>query len=365
MTDLKAKLDEELISINLDLSEEEIIWKANRSTHRNHVVPSLVAAILVLVILAGIFVIPELIPKSAEEPRSFAVYAGAAEISDEKFAVINGDDTNFVHFDFNRYLDFNAAPTDITKSYIFHSFEKSFDLQIKGEDIDGFVCFANNCFLARYQSSEDGDFVSFDYTWQDEHGRYKNLLPFPYYDQKDWTFTINPVGPTNNSIRNDLGLTGLTPYIALPETGEIITDENFKRYWPNRVHVDAESLGYKPIAYGVKNLDEPTATGEEIDALRKFAEADDMVGFYNYQNKIFKRLLENASVDILIRKNDQSRYYYEGVTLQFSYVPSEVTAKNLDNLIYNQSETLSKGKLSAKLTDMSEERRDELVALIS
>ena len=90
-----------------------------------------------------------------------------------------------------------------------------------------------------------------------------------------------------------------------------------------------------------------------------------MVGFYNYQNKIFKRLLENASVDILIRKNDQSRYYYEGVTLQFSYVPSEVTAKNLDNLIYNQSETLSKGKLSAKLSDMSEERRDELVALIS
>lgn len=365
MTDLKAKLDEELISINLDVSEEEIIEKSNHSTHRKHLVPSLVAAILALAILVGVCIIPELIPKAKEEPRSFTIYAGAAEISDEKFAVINGDDSNFVHFDFNRYLDFNADPTDITKSYIFHSFEKSFNLQIKGEDIDGFVCFANNCFLARYQSTENGDFVSFDYTWQDKYRNYHNLLPFPYYDQKDWTFTLNPVSPTNNSIRNDLELSDLEPYIALPETGEIITDENFKRYWPNRVHVDAESLGYKPIAYGVKNLEEPTATGEEIDTLRKYAEADDMVSFYNYQNKIFKRLLENASVDILIRKNDQSKYYYEGVTLQFSYIPTEVTAESIKDTSRNHSETLSKGKLSAKLTDMSEERRAELLELIS
>ncbi len=365
MINLKSKLDEELASINLDIPEKEITDKASRFKTKRHYAPSIAAAILVLVILAGIFVIPELIPKSAEEPRSFTVYAGAAEISDEKFVVINGDDSNFVHFDFNRYLDFNADSTDITKSYIFHSFEKSFNLQIKGEDIDGFVCFANNCFLARYQSTENGDFVSFDYTWQDKYGNYHNLLPFSYYDQKDWTFTLNPVGPTNNSIRNDLQLTDLEPYIALPETGEIITDENFERYWPNKVHVDAESLGYKPIAYGVKNLEEPTATGEEIDTLRKYAEANDMVGFYNYQNKVFKRLLENASVDILIRKNDQSKYYYEGVTLQFSYVPTEVTAESLSKLPYNHSETLSKGKLSAKLTDMSEERRAELLELIS
>ncbi len=368
MTDIKKQLDDELRHITLNSTEEEIILKAKRKPAHKPFVPRLVAAMIVLVLIATVCFVPGLINKNEDSQYSFVVYAGAQEISQDKFVVINDDETNFVHFDFNKILDENANPTDITKRYLFHSLRKDFKLKIEGENIDHFEYFINKGILTEYETRYDdqdiymGAAVDFSYF---KDGKFENLIFSSYDTQGDTTFYLNPVCPTNPLILSFMESPELTPYIALPNTGEVVTDENFKLYHPDKLHVDAEALGYDPIAYGFRTDEKSAATDEEIVKLREYAKTNDMVGFYNYQNQIFKRLFDEVCIDILVYKNtDTEPYYcYEYARLEFCYNPIEVTSKDVASA--NHSETLSKGTLSAKLVDMPQERQEYLLSLRS
>ena len=360
MTDLKTKIDEDLFYLNLNASEEDIIIKANRKQTKNYTYKALIAAALVIAIIAGIIFVPPLFDQGSD--YSFAVYAGAVEITDDKFVVIDSDASNFVKFNFLEELDETADPTEITKKYLFHSFEKTFKLKISGENIDGFIFLVNNGSLTCYQliDSEENYSETLEVSNID-NSYYKEFshIMLPYYQQNNLVFKINPVCPTDGLTRLAYGLNELTPYIALADTGEVVTDEKFREMLPHKNHFDAEALGYSPIAYGYNYLLPRTVTGEEMEKLKEFAKADDMVGFYNYQNQIFKHLIDQMSVDILVRKNDQSKYYYETVRLQFCYNPIEVTENDVASS--NHSESLSKGTLSAMLVDMPKHRQTELL----
>ncbi len=373
MTDMKKQLDDELSYITLSVSEEEIIMKAKRKPAHKSFVPRLVAAMIALILIATVCLIPMFTGNNNEDNKySFVVYAGAQEIPQDKFVVINDDETNFVHFDFNKILDENADPEDITKRYLFHSLRKDFKLKIEGENIDHFEFFINKGILTEYEQlyltnpSNYGEpaGVSSDFSYS-EDGKPENIIIAYYWTQNKVTYSINPVCPTNPFTLMGMNAPELTSYIALPDTGDIVTDEKFGIYYPDKLHVDAEALGYNPIAYGFRTDEESAVTDEEIAKLREYAKADDMVGFYNYQNQIFKRLFDEVYIDILVYKTTTTEpyYYYETVRLEFCYNPIEVTSKDVAST--NRSETLSKGTLSARLVDMPQERQEYLLSLRS
>ncbi|MBR3988311.1 MAG: hypothetical protein IKK10_03305 [Clostridia bacterium] len=359
MINFKDDLNKELSFVTCDTSPDELISKAKPKHNRSYFIPRIAAAGLVLVLLAGICFMPNLF---TETKNNFTIYAGAVEITDDKYVVIDSNASNFVKFNFLEELDKTADPTEITKKYLFHSFEKNFNLKITGENIDGFIFLVNNGSLTCYELLENNEYdsetmevsnIDNSYSKEDSH------ISLPYHQQNNLVFKINPVCPTDGLGRTAYGLNELIPYIALAGTGEIVTDEKFREFLPHKTHIDAESLGYSPIAYGYNYFTPHAATSEEIIELKKFANADDMVGFYNYQNQIFKRLIDRMSVDILVRKNDRSKYYYETVRLQFCYNPIEVT--EADVATGNHSESLSKGTLSAMLVDIPDHRQTELL----
>lgn len=368
MTDLKAKLDADLNYLNINSSEEDIIEKANRKPSQKHLKP-LLAAVVVLVLMAGICFAPNLFNNNTK--NSFTVYAGAEELTDKRFVVISDDTDNFIHFDFNKILDENADPTDITKKYLFHSFEKRFKLRIEGDGISHVNYHINKGVLYCYEVTpydnwgetwyEDNAYgVHYDSTYSEN----PNSWIFLSYDRQEaHTFGINPAGPTNNILRRfSYELPALTEYVALSGSGEIVTDENFEQYFPNKIHTDAKDLGYNPIAYGYKSEDDNLATNEEIEKLIEYAKADDMVGFYNYQNQVFKRIFDDIRIDVVVY-NDENAKEYETVSIQLCYNPIEITEKDLKYVSENHSETLSKGTLSAKLIEMPKEREETLLRL--
>ncbi|MBR3988313.1 MAG: hypothetical protein IKK10_03315 [Clostridia bacterium] len=359
MTDLKAKLDADLSYLNINSTEEDIIEKANRKPIKKYTRTSLIAAALVIVITAGIFCIPNLFDTGSK--YGFTVYAGDNELSDKKFVVISEDDETFIHFDFNKILDKNADADDITRRYLVHSFEKRFKLKIEGDSIYNVSYRINNgtlmCYEKTYYTNSDEYYgVSFNSTYT-KNGVYKNSIYLGYDRQDNYTFSLTPREPVNNTVRMSYDLEKLPPYIALPETGEILTDENFDPYFPDRIHVDAEALGYTPVAYGFMSDEESFATDEEIAQLTEYAKVNDMVSFYNYQNRIFKRVIDETELHIFVWTNE-ARSEYEPVVIEFKYNPVEVTETDLKNANPNHSYSLSKGTLSAKLADMPVEQEN-------
>ncbi len=359
MTDLKAKLDADLSHLNLNVSEEDIIIKATRKPVKKYTFTGLIAATLAVVIIAGIFLIPNLFDTGSK--YSFTVYAGAEELNDKKFVVISEDDENFIHFDFSKILDENANAEDITRRYLFHSFEKRFKLKIEGESIYNVTYYISDgtlmCYEKSYYTNSDEYYgVSFWDTYT-KNGVQKNSIYLGYDRQDNVTFSLNPSEPVNNTIRMHYDLEKLPPYIALPETGEILTDENFDPYFPDQIHVNAEALGYTPIAYGFKSDSESFATEEEIAKLTEYAKANDMVNFYNFQNQIFKRVIDEIELHVFVWTNE-ARTEYEAVVIKLNYNPIEVTEADLKTANPNHSYSLSKGTLSAKLADMPIEREN-------
>ena len=358
MTDLKTELDANLSYLNINASEEDIIFKANRKPAKKYTFTALLAAALVIVITTGICFIPNLFDTGSK--YSFTVYAGDNELNDKKFVVISEDDENFIHFDFNKILDENADPADITRKYLFYSFEKRFKLRIEGESIYNISYRINKGSLTAYEKSyvQHGESygVTYLYTYS-KNGVYKNTVYLGYDRQDNFTFTLTPAEPLNNGVRMHFDLDKLTPYIALPDTGEVITNENFDHYFPDRTHVDAEALGYTPIAYGFKTDSESIATEEEIEKLTEYAKADDMVSFYNYQNQIFKRIIDEIELHIFVWTNER-RDEYEAMVIKLQYNPCKITEADIKNANPNQSYSLSKGTLSAKLAEMPVEREN-------
>ena len=358
MTDIKAELNEELNCLTLQASEDDIISKSKGKTIKKYTFSSLIAASLVIAILFGIFFWPDLFSNAPE--FGFTVYAESKELNSKTFVVISEDDENFIHFDFNKILDENAEPTDITKKYLFHSFEKRFKLRIEGENIYNVTYRINKGTLSAYEITPYDNYDDYGVSFWDtytKNGVQKNAIYLGYDRQDNVTFSLTPGEPVNNGARMNYDLEKLTPFIALPETGKIITDENFEHYFPDKIHVDAEALGYTPIAYGFKTDSDSFATDEEIAKLTEYAKANDMVSFYNYQNQIFKRVIDEINLEIFVWINE-SRTEYEAMVIELQYNPCEITEADLLTTNPNHSYSLSKGTLSARLVEMPIEREN-------
>ncbi len=364
MTDLKTAIDNELSTMSLASTEEDIIKNANRKPAFSPSLPRIAAAVIVLVLLAGICFAPALFGKN---DNSFTIYAGAEELNDKRFVVISDDEDNFIHFDFNKILDENADPADITKKYLFHSFEKRFNLRIEGENIYNVKYFINDGTLVGYEKSspnKHGDYgVSFWSTYA-KNGELHNGIYLGYDRQSNITFSLTPAEPLNDYVRFLNKLEDMPPYIALPDNGKIVTDDNFDNFFPNQIHVDAESLGYTPTAYGFKSETPSIATDEEIQKLREYIKADDMTGFYNFQNQIFKRIIDKTQIDAIVYTNS-ARNEFETVTIQLCYNPITVTEEDLKDRSTNHSESLSKGTVSAKLIDTPADRHKALTDYVN
>ncbi len=359
MTDLKTAIDSELNTIRLAATEEDIIKTTKRKPAFSPLLPRVAAAVLVLVLLCGICFMPNLFGK---DKNSFTIYAGAEELNDKRFVVISDDEDNFIHFDFNKILDENADLTDITRRYLFYSFEKRFNLRIEGENIYNVKYFINNGTLVGYEKSvpnKHGDYgVSFWSTYT-KNGERNNGIYIGYDRQSRATFSLTPTEPLNDCVRFLHQLKDMPPYIALKDSGKIVTDDNFNNYFPDQIHVDAEAFGHSPIAYGFKSETPSIATDEEIQKLREYLNADDMTGFYNFQNQIFKRIIDKIQIDAIIYTNS-ARNQFEIVTIQLCYNPITVTEEDLKGRSNNHSESLSKGTVSAKLIDTPADRHKAL-----
>ncbi len=358
MINFKDNLNKELSFVTCSTSPNELIPKAKPKHNIYYYIPRIAAAVLVLVLLAGICFMPNLFGK---KENSFTIYAGAQALSKENYVVLTDPEETFVYFDFNKMLDKNADPTEITQKYLFHSFEKTFNMTIEGEYIDSVYLFANNGSLSRYGFTPDstgklsltGGNSSYS---EKQTGMYLGNLT-----QDIMTYKLNPVCPTYEQSRLDYGLEIYDTYMALNDTGELITNKTLQKsnFFPNNsFDEDVKAEGYDPIAYGFKTNENPVATPEEINKLKEYAEADDMVGFYNYQNQIFKRLIDKVTIDVLVLKATD-HYFYETATIELLYTPIEITEADIANA--NQSYSLSKGTISAKLIDMNPEREQFLL----
>lgn len=334
MTNFKKAIDSELSTIRLAATEEEIIKTANRKPAFSPLLPRIAAAVLVLVLLCGICFMPNLFGK---DKNSFTIYAGAEELNDKYFVDLNSNDPNYIKFDFNQILDETAEPTDITRRYLFHSFEKKLDLKVVGEDIKDITYKINKGSLTAVIIKDLGTGHS-EFGIKNSFGEDDSIIKIKYADQKDTIFSFNFAVPKDDMFSG-------TPehYSAVADTGEIVKVKDVVILENNVFEALPE---YKAIAAGYKYDCVPLATEEEIEKLREYIYADDMIGFYNHQNQIFKRIIDEITIDITITKTDNST---ETKTLQLCYTPIEVTSAERTNT--NHSYTLSNGTLSAKLIE--------------
>lgn len=323
MINFKETLNEELDHITSAHSVNHIISKSKQSKTHISYVPRFAAAAIVLILLVGICFFPF---NNKTQNNGFIITAGATEISEDSFVVISSDDSNYIKFNFNYVLDENSPSTDITKKYLFHSLEKALNLEITGKDIDTITYKINKGSLTAYNyaSTEDGGSVT---QIKNTYSERDTQFTINYDEQKNWTFAVNSSYPNNDFHFNT------TNYFALAGTGEITTHEELK---PEETA--------SPIAYGYKDNSRSLATEKEIEMLQAYISANDMIGFYNYQNTIFKRIFDEITIDITITKHDGTT---ETQTLQLCYTPTEVTS--LKSTSSKHSNTLSKGTLSAKI----------------
>lgn len=331
MIKFKDELNKELSHITCKASTQELITNAKPNHTPSYFIPRIAAAVLVLVLLAGVCFMPNLLDK---KENSFTIYAGAQKLSSDYYVDLNSNDPNYIKFDFNQILDENAEPTDITKRYLFHSFEKKLDLNIVGKDIENITYKINKGSLTAVivkNLDTENSTLEFKNSFSDEN----SIITIKYDEQSHTTFSYNFAVPKDDFFQSP------EHYSALAETGEIVIKTN------TLTNNTTESTPkHNIIASGYKYDCIPLATAEEIECLKKFAKNNDMVGFYNYQNQVFKRIIDGTTIDITVEKTSGEK---ETKTLQLCYTPTEIN--NANTTSENHSYTLSNGTLSSKLIE--------------
>lgn len=340
MSKFKDKIDSELCYLHATDSASDIISKAE-SKAKIITFKRAVAMVAALVLVFTIMLIP-----AKNSKNSFVIIANAEASADsatpddselsgdvlntERFVEISDGESNALLYNFYYVLDENADPTDVAKKYLFHSFSKEIDIAIIGNDIDKVTYKINNAnmvgvIIKRTESS--GTISSAGMS----DGNNQTEFTMDYDDHKFTSFVFGPPNEINENTDK--------PYYKLLDTGELTT-----------VPIVTNDPG-DVVGLGV--MDEHTlVTEEEIETLRQYAKNDDMVGFYNYQNQIFKRLIDNITLDITITKTDGKN---EKQTLEFLYTPDildKITPT--DETKYNSPffsciSTHSTGTLSAKI----------------
>ncbi|MBR3988610.1 MAG: hypothetical protein IKK10_04830 [Clostridia bacterium] len=316
---------------------------------------ALIAACLVLVILAGIVFVPSLMP---HKEHNFIIVANAQtldeegiasadEITRDAFVELENLCGNLVIFDFDEVLLEDAPYYDITKSFLFHSFKTNLNINVAGEDIK----------TVTYKFS-DGSFVPVhikDYNKFDNEDKemHNHIISFSYeLSRQEYTYNydknttihlgFNPVY-TPDATYESAGRYFSSPYeYARFHKGYNCTESYV--YSENEDELKAKFGWARTISGGLKSSAPTVVTEEEQETLREYARANDMIGFFNYQNQIFKRLVDGTTIDVTVTFTSGETVTK---TLELIYTPKEVT--NAEFYDENPTNTYSNGTISARL----------------
>lgn len=324
MGKFKNNLNNDLCYLTPVDSADDIIDKAHR--HRHITITKLTAIAAVIAIIFTIVLFP-----AKNTNSGFIIVANASTdksvLNSDEYVELNGSAENYVFYNFNYLLDENAEKTDVVKKYLFYTVNKNIDIRVEGENIEKITYKMNKGALSGITSEKIGDTNNIKITikeWLGESSaNAKSEFTIDYDKQKYTTFNLNLLEiPYVKSFDNN----GM--YFVLNDTGEITKSYEDKWLVP----------GYRS--------DNTLATDEEIKTLKKYIKNDDMVGFYNYQNQIFKRLFEEITLDITVTlKNGETRTQ----TVEFLYTPKVIKNESEIENYTPTAQSLSSGTLSAKI----------------
>lgn len=346
------KLDRMLKSYFNSNTETFTFTKPKRLKHT-----ALIAACLVLVILAGIIFIPSLLP---EKEHSFIIVANAQsldeeglasadEITEDFFVEIENVCGNLVEFDFDEVLWEDAPLYDMTKNLLFLDFITNLNINVAGEDIKTVTYkFNSGAFSPTHINArkDEEHLESLNHTLIVGHDSIRTEYTYDY--DKDYLIqlTYNPV------YDSDATYESVGRYISSPN--EYV--KNHSGYNKNEKYVYSENkdelvekYGWAKIVDGGYRCSAPSVvTDEERATLREYAIADDMIGFFNFQNGIFKRLIDGTTIDITVTFNSGEK---QTKTLELMYTPKELTAEDWYIEWYADlpSNTPSNGNISARI----------------
>lgn len=333
MSKFKDKIDKELSYIKATNKASDIIAKVES---KNNVIPfkRVVAMVAALVLVFTVIFIPAKNNKS-----SFMIIANAESSADsatsdskeitgdilntENFVEIESDEPNYIYYNFNYVLDENAESTDLVKKYLFHSFNKHLNISVDGENIETITYKINKGSLSSYTMTCNNPTQKIIHV-KNTSAQMQTEMSIDYEVQDITSFKFNPVTSQDDFHCN-------LAQFMVTDTGEITR----------------ETSNTSIIGYGHKD-DNTLATEEEIETLRQYIKNDDMVGFYNYQNQIFKRLIDSITLDITITKTNGKK---ETQTLEFLYTPDVLKELPKYNDAIEKQQTLSTGTLSAKIKE--------------
>lgn len=333
-------------------TREEEAFTFNKPKKVKHT--ALIAACLVLVILAGIIFIPNLLP---HKEHSFIIVANAQsldeadiasadEITKDAYVELENVCGNLVKFDFDETLWEDAPYYDTTKSFLFHSFVTNLNVNIVGEDIETVTYkFSNGCFtLTGYSAYKDEPEIMEDiyHTVAFSYDYAQAEFTYDYEEHPFILISYNPVyhpGATYEGAARYYS----SPYeYAKAHKGYNCTESYV--YSDNEEELIEEFGWARKISGGLKSSAPTVVTEDERAKLREYAIADDMVGFFNYQNQIFKRLVDGTTIDVTVTfKTGES----VTKTLELIYTPKEIT--NVEFYEDFPTNTKSNGNISARL----------------
>ncbi len=312
--------------------------------------PQIVAACVALLLIAGVCFIPAhqlgtdsgfIIVANAQSLDEAGI-ASADEITSDAFVEIKSDSYPVITFDFDCILDPDAKEYDLTQKYLFHAITMNLDFDVVGEDIETITYKTNKgVFVLSYHPDGKDSyynnkciFVGYD-SPTTEH-------TINYEDQDKYQFSFNPV--YDDSYSYDF----VTKYYsyANPEQNysHSFSDKDELVFSEDSGELNAKYGWVSSYGSGYRSSAPTAATDEEIEALRAYAKADDMVGFFNYQNKVFERIINEVTIDITVtKKNGKSQTQ----TLELCYTPDIITSA--EDYLDDQTRTYSTGTISAKL----------------
>lgn len=331
MTNFKDKIDNELYYLHPTDSACDII---NKAENKNKIITfkRAVAMVATLVLVFTIIFVPMKDSKS-----SFVIIANAESTTDnatpddselsgnvlntERFVEIYSNEPNYIQYNFNYILDENAEPTDLVRRYLFHSFNKHLNIAVDGEDIKTITYKVSNGSLSGYTMLHADRNVKKIHV-RNTSADFATEMTIDYDQQDKTEFRFNPLVSTDD-FHCDI------PGAVVTDKGELIT-ENTSEYVIGYGFIDNNTL----------------ATEEEIETLRQYIKNDNMVGFYNYQNEIFKRLIDGITLDITVTKLNGET---ETQTLEFMYTPDVLKELPNNTDAIEKHQTLSTGTLSARI----------------
>ena len=315
---------------------------------------ALIAACLVLVMLAGICFVPSLIP---HKEHSFIIVANAQsldeegiasadEITKDAFVELENVSGNLVRFDFDEILWEDAPYYDITKSFLFHSFVTNLNINVVGEDIETIAYkFSKGAFQPIGFSNYKDDPEIIERIYQSicyDNERAFSEFTYNYEEHPLILLSYTPVH-TEGATYQYAARYFSSPYEYAKDHKGYNCTESYV-YSDNEEELIAQFGWARKISAGLKSSAPTVVRDEERALLREYAKNDDMVSFFNYQNQIFKRLVDGTTLDVIVTfKTGES----VTKTLELMYTPKEVT----DTEFYEEhpTNTLSNGNISAKL----------------